>query len=240
MAMSTVFAFPHATTSVPDPQCVSHTAERSNRTVEMITIITGITGVLVAILTLAFMGYKYWEKSRRNVNLVWLLCMPMPYALLYNLIIAQPPLPTTSTTTNGRRSAPTDNRCKWFSLVFNPQVPFIYTKPQPPPKAPSSAFKAYIRDRVETPRRPRGARDLEHAQPLNYYGDLYDVRKYVLRNIIPDFKRLIVLTNRSRLKQFDQSEHLSFVFIFFFFLESTFTSRRSIYIMRAFFYSRLL
>ncbi|KAI5842623.1 hypothetical protein DFP73DRAFT_632818 [Morchella snyderi] len=39
---------------------------RSNN-IETITIVTSITGVAVAILTLAFMGYKHWKKSKRDL-----------------------------------------------------------------------------------------------------------------------------------------------------------------------------
>ncbi|RPB15168.1 hypothetical protein P167DRAFT_571642 [Morchella conica CCBAS932] len=63
--ISTIFIFALTTTSgAPDPQYQERI--RSN-SVEMITIVTSIASVLVAILTLAFMGYKHWKKSKQDL-----------------------------------------------------------------------------------------------------------------------------------------------------------------------------
>lgn len=71
------FTFVHSTTGAPDQRYMFY--KERNNSVETITIITSIISVAVTILTLIFMGYKHWKKTKRDVNPVcFLYLMSMP------------------------------------------------------------------------------------------------------------------------------------------------------------------
>jgi protein-S-isoprenylcysteine O-methyltransferase Ste14 len=150
--ISTIFIFALTATGVPDPQYESQTLrsrdqERSN-SVEMITIVTRITGVLVAILTLTFMGYKHWKKSKRDLLVCFLYPISPPisrhFSLFSNLTMAQP-LPTTSTSHAIPTKDDNDFFCIYFTLMY---IAFTQSRDSRPTSyAPRPAFEIEQRSR---------------------------------------------------------------------------------------------
>lgn len=110
-----------ASTGVPDPKYEFNTLrgrdqQRSN-SVEIITIVTSITGVLVAILTLAFMGYKHWKKSKRDLLVCFLYHVSPDFSLFPKLTMAQP-LPITAASHAMPTKDDNDFFCIYFILMY--------------------------------------------------------------------------------------------------------------------------